>query len=416
MRTSTAIGLSLAILSLGAAGSIAACTSTTRPAIFDDGGSDTGTTTEGPGDEAGSLFEDAAPQEDLSPKGTWTGTVYTPAAKVPVASALVYLTTKKPDPLPSGNFCDTCIPLEKTIPQTLSKADGTFTIVANRLGPQFLVIQKGTFRRVVEVNVKEGDLRLSESDTTLPRQNDTAKGDQVPSIFLSKGNFDDIGATLAKLGITPTRTLDQSQERTSLSNVTELAKYHVVFLPCGSCVTNETNNNGTAEDPAIKGALRDYVTKGGKVYVTDWKQGFVSEGFPGYVDFAQAKGCTGGGYDVNAIVKDQGLDDWLKAQGTTGSFQLKANYQRINGVRQVYLEDGDGGTRVYSPKVWMSGNQSGSEKPQTVSFEYGCGRVLYSTYHTETSATAPLDEQEKALFYILFEVASTCVVDPIIPK
>lgn len=292
---------------------------------------------------AGSLFEDAAPQEDLSPKGTWTGTVYTPAAKVPVA-----------------------------------RAD------------------------VVEVALREEDRRdlVALRRVVLARERGVALGQ---------------AETLAKLGITPTRTLDQSQERTSLSNVTELAKYHVVFLPCGSCVTNETNTNGTAEDPAIKGALRDYVTKGGKVYVTDWKQGFVSEGFPGYVDFAQAKGCSGGIYEVNAIVKDQGLDDWLKAQGTPANFQLKANYQRINGVKQVFLEDGDGGTRVYSPKVWMSGNQSGSERPQTVSFEYGCGRVLYSTYHTENKQTG-LDEQEKALFYILFEVASTCIVDPIIPK
>lgn len=411
MRYQTALGLAFGVLSL------IACGSTVVRPVFDDSIPDGAIDpTTGNNEEAGSLFADAAPAEDLSPKGTWTGTVLTPAADIPVSSALVYLATKKPDPLPSGNYCDTCVQLEKTYPQTLSKADGKFSLVANRLGKQYLVIQKGQFRRVVEVDVKAGDLTISKGETTLPRQNDASKGDQVPSILLSEAIFDDIGATLKKLGISATQTVSEDNEKTFLADSALLAKYHVVFLPCGDCVTG-TGTNYSADDPRVKGAMRDYVTKGGKIYVTDWKQGFVSEGFPGYVNFAQARGCTGGGYTVKGLVKDQGLDDWLRAQSPAiTNFDLKANYQVVNGVQNVYVDDGDGGSKVYQPKVWMAGNQGGSEKPQTLSFEYGCGRVLYSTYHTETSATAPLDAQELALFYILFEVASTCVVDPVIPK
>lgn len=394
---------------------VVACgTAATRPEFDDtvvDAGPDAGETP--PGDEAGSLFEDAAPLDDLGPKGTWTGTVLTPAGDIPVSGALVYLATKKPDPIPSGNFCNTCLQLEATYPQTLTKADGSFSLVANRLGRQYFIIQKGQFRRIVEVDVKEGDVTVAKGDSKLPLRDDTSKGDQVPSILLSKGMFDDIGATLAKLGIAPTKVVNEDDEVTVLSDSALLAKHHVVFLPCGDCVTGPTSFS--ADDPRVKASLRDYVTKGGKLYVTDWKQGFVTEGFPGYLNFAQARGCTGGGYDVKAIVKDPDLDAWLRAQGES-NITLKKNYQVINGLQSIYISDGDGGTKVYQPKIWMSGNQGGSEKPQTVSFEYGCGRVLYSTYHTETSATAPLDAQEKALFYILFEVASTCVVDPVIPK
>lgn len=406
---------SLLALALGFAGLVACTSAAVRP-VFDDtipDASDEGLVIPGPTDDAGSLFSDAAPPEDLSPKGTWSGTVYTPAGNIPVASALVYLATKKPDPIPNKNFCDTCLQLDATFPQAITKADGTFELVANRIGKQYLIIQKGQFRRIVEVDVKEGDIRVDKNDSTLPLRDDTAKGDQVPSILVSEGMFDDIGATLRKLGITPTRLEDEARETSVLSDSNLLSQFHVVFLPCGSCVADGTSD--TADDPRVKTALRDYVTKGGKLYVTDWKQGFVSEAFPEYLEFAQARGCSGGGYDVDAIVKDQGLSDWLRGQGHN-QVRLKANYQRIAGVRQSYVSDGDGGTKVYQPKIWMSGLNNGSEQPQTVSFEFGCGRVLYSTYHTETSATAPLDEQEKALFYILFEVASTCVVDPVIPR
>jgi len=409
MNTRSAVGFALGFVAL------VACSSTAVRPVFDDTIPDAGDdgALNGPSDEGGSLFGDAAPPEDLSPKGTWTGTVYTPAGDIPVAGALVYLATKKPDPIPTGNYCDTCLQLEKSFPQTVTLANGTFELVANRIGKQFLIIQKGQFRRIVEVDVQPGDIKVAKADSTLPRSNDTAKGDQVPSILISEAIFDDIGATLKKLGITPTQVVNESRETTTLTDAALLAKFHVVFLPCGSCVTDGTSD--TADNAQIKAAMRDYVTKGGKVYVTDWKQGFVSESFPGYIDFEQARGCSGGGYDVSAVVKDQGLKDWLSAQGHN-SFTLKANYQRIGGVRTLYVSDGDAGTKTYQPKVWMSGVQSGAEKPQTVSFEYGCGRVLYSTYHTETDEDAPLDEQEKALFYILFEVASTCVVDPVIPR
>ena len=412
MQTRTALAVTFGILAL------AACSSTVVRPVFEDP-VDAGILVPPPvdqTDDGGSLFGDAAPPEDLSPKGTWTGRVFTPAGDIPVSGALVYLATKKPDPIPTGNYCDTCLQLEKSFPQAVTKADGSFELVANRIGKQFLIIQKGQFRRIVEVDVKAGDIRVDKADSTLPRSADASKGDQVPSILISDGNFDDIGATLRKLGITPTTVTSQSTEVATLGDATNLSKYHVVFLPCGSCVTRA--NPDVADNSRIKGALRDYVSKGGKVYVTDWKQGFVSETFPEYVEFAQARDCSGSSYTVNAIVKDQGLDDWLRGQGNT-NFELKANYQRITRVKGIFVADGDAGagaTKLYQPKVWMAGNSTGSEAPQTLSFEYGCGRVLYSTYHTETDENAPLDPQEKALFYILFEVASTCVVDPVIPR
>jgi hypothetical protein len=67
-----------------------------------------------------------------------------------------------------------------------------------------------------------------------------------------------------------------------------------------------------------------------------------------------------------------------------------------------------------TPKVWITGNTPSVAKPLTVSFERGCGRVLFSTYHTETSGSGGLKPQELALLYVLLEVG-VCV-EPVIPQ
>ena len=55
---------------------------------------------------------------------------------------------------------------------------------------------------------------------------------------------------------------------------------------------------------------------------------------------------------------------------------------------------------------------NGPQRPTTVSFENQCGRVLFSTYHTENSTfgtgSSTLTAQEKALLYVLLEVG-VCV-------
>ncbi|MBL9108621.1 MAG: hypothetical protein JNM74_05095 [Myxococcales bacterium] len=423
MRTMLkALGPSLLVLALAlGVGSVAACSGSMRAAVFDDAGSEGGAANVG--EEAGALFEDAAPEEDLSPKGTWTGTVYTPAGEIPVAGALVYLSPKRPAPMPQGNFCDTCVPLEKSIPQTLTKADGTFELVANRLGKQVLVIQKGQFRRVVEVDVTPGDRRISRGDTTLPRQNDAAKGDQVPSILVVDTAYDDIEETLDGLGIPRGTVIAQSTRLAELRDAARLDTYQIIFLPCGECGTRgggtfdppASHGEGHAMDPVVQANLKAWVRKGGKLYVTDFAYSFVNETWKDYVRFSPNKGCNTDAYDTPATLADPGLEAWLAAQGDR-DVTFENAWVKVEGVNEVTVPDGAGGTKKVVPKVWAYGNDNGKNRPMTLSFEDGCGRVLYSAYHTEgTGSLGKLLPQEKALMYVLFEV-STCVVDPVIPR
>ena len=49
-----------------------------------------------------------------------------------------------------------------------------------------------------------------------------------------------------------------------------------------------------------------------------------------------------------------------------------------------------------------------TQHPFTVSFQYGCGRVLFTTYHTVGSTSGGrhpgLYEQELTLFYLIMEI------------
>ena len=407
---------------LGAIATVAACSATPTRTVFDDPAVDSGLLIDSapaPGEEAGSLFVDAAPPEDLTPKGKWTGKVVTPAGDIPIAGALVYLTQKKPDPIPTGNFCDACVALEKTVPQTLTKFDGTFELTANRLGKQFVVIQKGQFRRVVEIEVKLGDVAMSKSDTILPTRSNTSTGDTVPSILVLDTNYDDIEETLGRLGVGTIEKADQATRLALLKDPARLAKYQIIFLPCGTCATRGGifPANDDALDATVQKNLKEWVQKGGKLYVTDFAYSFINETWKDYVTFAPNRGCESDDYDTPANIQDPGLKEWLDGQNDK-TFTFENAWIKIDRVNEVTVPDATGGTKRIVPKVWASGLDAGRNRPMTVSFEDRCGRVLYSAYHTEGSAGGSgggLLPQEKALMYVLFEM-STCLIDPVIPK
>ena len=80
-------------------------------------------------------------------------------------------------------------------------------------------------------------------------------------------------------------------------------------------------------------------------------------------------------------------------------------------VNPVQTTDGTGAPKTVTPRVWVSGSRNGgARRPSTVSFEHGCGRVLFSSYHTEPFSN-DLTPQERALLGVLLE-ASVCNASP----
>lgn len=343
---------------------------------------------------------------------TFEGTVRAPNGVLPLSNALVYVTPQTPGPIPEGVYCDECV----TLPEgtfAISAANGTFSWTTDLpKGDAWLVVQKGQFRRVRPVKIdQEGTMTLPKDDTTIPSRSDPPKGDDLPKMVILKDStdFDRIDDSLGKLGLS---NIEVRNDRTLLKNKAELMKYHVVFIPCGS------KADQLSADAEVKQNLDEYVQAGGKLYVTDWSYEFVRQPFPGFVSWegetaTLGSAATSSEWDAPATAADQGLADWLTATGDA-SFEVKGNWTKIVGVNTQAGLNEKGETVDVTPKVWVTAQVpgTGAVMPTTVSFQNHCGRVLFSTYHTESGVgggggTALL-AQEKALLYVLLEVG-VCV-------
>lgn len=442
MRSSSLLRLgSASVLALAAAAAVAACGSDSRSSF---------STPEGAGSSSGSSGgafdprEAGAPDAATLPVVGWlTGKVVAPEGTVPVSDAMVYLTTREPDLIPPAVYCDSCVKLAANEPYAYSKADGTFELAAYATGKQFLVVQKGQFRRVREVEVVAGDQVVPQPYTRLPGKNDPAQRDTIPRIAMVVGGYDKIDYSMKKLGIEefyrygdapfdlpggpPPGTKTGKTSTQLMGNAAEMGNHHIVLLPCASfgyTQENGTGGNGGflcgAPTDGQKTAFRQYVDNGGKLYVTDFSYEAVRQTWPGFVTFLDAtnqpmtdpsknigRGCRGGAEDTPGTANDQGLAKWMTAIGET-NLTLEKSWSRIGSVSPQPGVDAKGNPKTITPKVWMSSSIAGSDRPATVSFEQKCGRVLFSTYHTEGDNNSKLLAQEKALLYILLEVG-VCV-------
>ncbi len=403
---STSLLSALCAMALAVA-SINACSAQSRDVTAK--GTDAGPGGPGSGGQNGEIensFADGSAPEPHDVVATLKGNVRAPNPQMPISGALVYLTDTPPEPRPAGVHCDTCVTLTEGVPYALSEPDGSFELPSYKLGERYLVVQKGGFRRVRQITIEAGDQDIERVNTTLPPSTNAAKNDEVPPMAVLEATFDKISESLEELGLQGSAYTTISDVGSFLRDSTRMSEFEIIFIPCGTDYDLST-------DPTIIQNLKEFVQAGGRVYATDWHYDFVHQTWPGYVSWEgqsqePCSGCSGSMYNAPAKVEDQGLKDWLQAQNIN-SFQLEKNYTTITNVNARPGKDKDGKDVTITPKVWVNGVKPGGAKPTTVSFEQGCGRVLFSTYHTESSATVM--PQERALLYVLLEV-SVCTEAP----
>lgn len=379
-----------------------------------------------PGD--GTDFGAADAGSDARPPaiGTLTGKVVMPEGTIPLSDALVYLSPTMPEPIPRGVYCDKCVQLD-SYAFTYSKPDGTFELPAYQAGDQYLVVQKGQFRRARPFRVSPGTQAVPAPLTRLPGKTDDAIGDSTPHMLIWPGQWDHVEKSLKKIGLEDFEKFEPGLDFAAYgAKIKNLASYHVVFLPCSGTV-NESGQSGPAcsvsVDPQLKTAVKDFVAQGGKLYVSDWSYEYVRQGWPGFVTWMGetsqlGSGCQPGGADLPAQFDDTSLRDWMTAIGE-GNASLKSAWSTIEKVNPVASLDENGKTFTQTPKVWASVKHGGGSYPATVSFQDRCGRVLYSTYHAEGSDSAngqgSFLAQEKALMHILLEVGVCVGPKPVPP-
>ena len=345
---------------------------------------------------------------------TLTGTVLAPEGTIPISGALVYATQTAPPPLPEQVFCDACIELEQGTPFAFSTSSGEFQLKIPAEGNWHLVVQKGTFRRVRPIDITAAGLEADPTWTTLPGLHAPEKGDYVPRMAVVIDSFDLIENTLDKLGLGDPFAANKGYDvfdgwETDLaeffSTWENLAQYHIIFLPCDSDWFNPTLQSVAAQD-----ALRKFVEAGGKLYVTDWSYDILKQTFPQPIswigDDGSPNSAQGGVYDAPVTLMDEGLGQWLGAMGVAPNFTLEANWTAVEKVNPYTAPDVNGEMADMTPKVWVHAKlPEHGARPATISFQYGCGRALFSTYHTEGDSGSALLPQELALAYIVLEVS-----------
>jgi hypothetical protein len=420
-------------------------------------------------DGGGPGGEDAGNQQDVyyePPNAHVTGIVYAPNGRtftppLTVSGALVYLTESAPPAIPLQVYCERCTEVPSGAHFVKTDASGAFDLNVWS-GPYIMVIQKGQFRLVRSINVGAGQtFEVPPEDTTLPSSNSTDGNDTIPRMALLSGNYDQLEDLLAKVGFagldTSTNEVDwnapihmdvydnqgnlpptgsqayNAYKGTALSLLTNyelLKSYHIIFVPC-AYTNDEVVTNATAQ-----ANLKQYVKEGGKLYVADYSYDYMRQVWD-MVHFRNedgnpptpGTGNSGPMYNSQGHAVDTDLYAWLEAQqpGWGGdSLVLKEDWDLVTDLTSGYIgDDPENGAQYAKPDVIVEGPHDSTSKwstpgvtnyPLTVGFPYGCGRVLYTTYHTVGEMSGPhagIEVQERILIYLIMEIG-VCQTGPIL--
>jgi hypothetical protein len=331
--------------------------------------------------------------------------------------------------LPRSVECETCSVPGRFSAHTFSDATGAFKLTGVPNGVPFtLSIQKGHFRRVIKVTVPAcGHLDLTRDLTTLPGKNRQWDPlDEVPSIAVVSGAWDHLEKVLDKLGVQEKKVYNGKDYGTGpdsiqalLQDNIRLRSHHLLLINCG------TKFDALAAEAAPRNNLREYLRRGGRLFVTDRSYDFAEQAFPEFIDFERSDGTPADqpeeldaaevGSDLPGQIPGAILDPALKAwlalpeinalqSGVVSITSLEAPWAVQKSVNSAV----GGKVWVNGPVTWAGGQ---GVRPLTSSCDYrgkdgsGCGRVVFSSYHTYGDAPDLLP-QERILEYLILEVGN----------
>lgn len=375
--------------------------------------------------------------------------MWAPNGVIPVSGALVYTSAGAPDGIPQEVYCAECEELDCDDRFTTTAADGSFELGTFAQGANFLVVQKGQFLRYTPINFGTGAEVVEDELTTLPSENDPDNGLFIPLIAVGDGSYDRLEDGLGKFGLgdtlianfeerlvpgtEPFDLYDNGQNPASdgfasqgtfaqlISSPADLARYHMIFAPCTS-----DDFIGSLSPQNIQN-IRDWVAAGGRWYVSDWANEWMTTVFGEY----QELHCPSGNcdllpaYDSLGTVTDDGLLEWLEAlpeplldinplndETHPTLFQLPQvqtvdNFSAITSILPVLTDDGKGGQIDVGHKVWIEGGGSptGTVNALTVTGQFGCGKIQFTSYHmAEFEDYVGLSPQELVLLYTILEI------------
>ncbi len=378
-------------------------------------------------------------------KTTLTGKVYDPSGTVPLYNALVYVPNAPVEPFKPGIVCDRCgtVPSGSPIATALTDAKGEFVLENVPVGASVpLVVQIGRWRRQVIVPSvgKCVATPIDKELTRLPRSK--VEGD-IPKIAITTGSADSLECFVRKLGIdagemsNPDGTgrihlftgngssIDGATPAapTLWDDAATLKRYDMVILSCEGDERNQTKSAAAKEN------LREYLDRGGRVFASHFHYTWFKNGSAPLQTTAAWVANENAGDQTTSIdtsfAKGQAFADWLvnvgasPTRGVVPMTELRRNVTTVPGA----------GAAADTSRRWIYAPNGAAEDTKFYSFntpvgvapDKQCGRGVYTDIHVssgdESSGTFPANckttgftEQEKALLFLLFDLAS-CVQD-----
>ena len=408
-----------------------------------------------------------------APSTTISGKVYDPAGKVPLYNVVVYVPNSPVPAFTEGATCDRCAAsILDPVTAAVTDETGSFKLDKAPAGANIpLVIQVGKWRRQITVpNVAAcADTALTDPQLTrLPRNK--AEGD-IPRIAIAAGGADQMECLPRRLGIDDAEfTTNAGDGRIHLfrgaqsgdnrapvkfdttlnagatlpyvtdlwASVDSLRKYDIVLLSCEGATFEEE------KPPAVRQAMYDYASLGGRIFASHWHHIWFSKGpdpVPGTGSWNHRDDPTDAGAAIPGVIdqsfpKGAALAKWLVNVGATptlGEMTLtfpRDDLQAVNAMRAREW------ITLKNPRPKYVGQEKVVEymsfnAPLDVPEEQVCGRAVYTGLHVSATKARmegdpepqgfPLDcevrdlsAQEKAVAFMLFDL-SACIQNDIDP-
>jgi hypothetical protein len=394
------------------------------------------------------------------PSTTIKGTVFAPNGSLPLYGITVYVPNAPVGALPDGAQCSRCsedLPGSPIARATTDEA-GNFEITNAPSGANIpLVITSGKWRRQITVStVAEcSDTTVAAADTRLPKTK--SEGD-IPRIAITTGNADALECLVRKMGIDDSEfTTGTGDGRVhmyagnganqfasgfpggsgSFSSASDfwnapakLDPYDIVILSCEGSQRPETKMQVSLD------AMKSYADRGGRVFASHWHNIWIGGNFQGSSGIAPqvwTQVATWGNSSnlSNAVInnidevnnpKGPNFATWmLNVMGSTvrGEIPIQAGTARVTALT----------VDAQRAERWTYLDINNTLRPQNFQFTTPneqpigdrCGKVVFSDMHVSGDSrsrsgtpfpndcsNAPLTPQEKALAFMLFDLAS-CV-------
>jgi hypothetical protein len=400
-------------------------------------------------------------QDQGKPETTLKGRVFAPNGTLPLYGITVYVPNQPLGPFPDGAQCSRCnedlpgFPLARAV----SDENGDFTLPNPPAGANIpLVITSGKWRRQITIpNVAAcTDNAVPSTETRLPKNK--TEGD-IPKIALTTGDADSLECLLRRMGIDdseisagpsgagrihlyhgdgpgaftggfPGGSGTLPEATTLWDSVDHLKPYDIVIFSCEG-----EQDEGTKPQSSLD-AVKGYADLGGRVFLSHWHNIWVGGGFqvgngqPAIASWTPIAtwGSLGNPPNPTTVLIDENNNPkggsfatWmLNVMGSTIRGQIPVNDGRITAL-----------TLDFSlAERWTFYNDGANPRPQNFQFttpqeaplDQRCGKVVFSDMHVSgNGSTTPyptgcgdypmtraLSAQEKALAFMLFDLAS-CV-------